>query len=232
LALPPTTPEDDSFIREVDEEYRRDQLTGFWIRYGRWLLIGVGLLLVAVAAVLWWRQEQIRQAGLLGEEYSQMLGSLETGNIEAAQPVLEKLVAEGDEGYRAVGLLTQAAIAASQADTVKAAGYYTEVANDAGLPQPFRDLATLRLAALKFDEWTPAEIIAKVRPLAVEGGPWFGTAGEMLAIAYMRDGKPQLAGPLFAAIASDNNAPASLRARASQIAASLGAEPDAKPKAK
>ena len=46
MALPPVT--DDAFIREVDEEVRRDQLSQLWRRYGRWTLIAVGLFLVAL----------------------------------------------------------------------------------------------------------------------------------------------------------------------------------------
>jgi hypothetical protein len=225
LALPPATPEEDVFIREVDEEYRRDRLNDLWKRYGRigLLVLGVGLLIFA--GILWWQQERVRSAGLLGEDYAQMLGKLERGDVEGAKPVLDKLVAEGNDGYRGIGLLTQAALAASEADAAKASALYAEVAADEGLPQPFRDLATLRLAALKFDEWTPKQVIEKVKPLAVEGGPWFPSAGEMLAIAYIRDGKPQLAGPLFAAIARDETAPTTLRGRASEMAASLGVDP-------
>src|SRR3546814_10602240 len=58
---------DEAFLREVDDELRRDQLAGWWRRWGRWLVVLVGLGLIALAAWLWWQEEQKRQAGLLGE---------------------------------------------------------------------------------------------------------------------------------------------------------------------
>jgi len=61
-------------------------------------------------------------------------------------------------------------------------------------------------------------------PLAVPGGPWLGSGGEMLAAAYMRDGKPQLAAPVWGMIAKDDRMPPSLRSRASQMAAMLGTD--------
>ena len=46
--------------------------------------------------------------------------------------------------------------------------------------------------------------------------PW------MVAIAYLRTNRPQDAGRIFAAIARDETAPASLRARAVRVAGGLG----------
>jgi hypothetical protein len=37
LAIKPA--DNESFYREVDEELRRDQLTGTWQRYGKWIIL-------------------------------------------------------------------------------------------------------------------------------------------------------------------------------------------------
>ena len=116
-------------------------------------------------------------------------------------------------------------LAARDADTKTAVALYGEVAADTSLPDPFRDLALLRQIMLQFDTLPPAQVIPRLKPLAQEGGPWFGTAGELLAIAYLRDGKPELAGPLFAALAKQDSVPAAIRGRAAQMASSLGLDP-------
>jgi hypothetical protein len=46
----------------------------------------------------------------------------------------------------------------------------------------------------------------------------------MTAIAYMKMRKPQLAGPIFAAIAKDKDVPRSLQTRAVQMAGLLGVD--------
>jgi hypothetical protein len=90
------------------------------------------------------------------------------------------------------------------------------------LPQPYRDAALIRQTALEFDQLQPQEIVARLQPLAKPGNPWFGSAGEMTAMALIKQGKKAEAGQLFAAIARDTNVPPSLRARSVQIAGTLG----------
>jgi hypothetical protein len=58
--------------------------------------------------------------------------------------------------------------------------------------------------------------------LAVPGHPWFGSAGELTALAYVKMGKDNLAGPIFAQIAKQERLPQTLRSRAQQMAGALG----------
>ena len=65
-------------------------------------------------------------------------------------------------------------------------------------------------------------MVDRLKPLATPGNPWFGSAGELVAMAYLKQGKKDLAGPLFAAIAKDEDVPQSLRSRTRQLAGLLG----------
>jgi len=75
---------------------------------------------------------------------------------------------------------------------------------------------------LEFDRLQPQEVIARLAPLAKPGEPWFGSAGEMTALALAKQGKRAEAGQLFATIAKDTTVPSSIRNRATQLAASFG----------
>ena len=66
-----------------------------------------------------------------------------------------------------------------------------------------------------------------MKPLAEPGNPWFGSAGEMTAMAMLKQGKKAEAGRMFAAIAADEQVPSSIRARAVQIAGTLGVDASA-----
>ncbi len=221
MALPPDQT-DDSFIREVDEEYRRDRLSQAWNKYGRWLMIGLGLFLIALAAGLWWHEESKRKAGILGEEYGQALEKVSATNVSGATPLLDKVSADGGQGYQTLVKLTYAAAAARVRDTAKASKLYGEVAADSGAAEPFRQLATLQDVTLRFDTMPIPDAIAKLKPLAAPGAPYAASAAELLAVAYIRQGKPALAAPLFGQIAKDPAAPPSIRGRASQMASMLG----------
>ena len=219
------TPVDNEvFYREVDEELRRDQLAEFGKRYGLAIIVGVILLIGAIGAGFYWVHHQNVLAGERGEVLTKALDDIQAGQIKEAQPVLDTLIAEGGDGYRAAALLTKADIAVQQGKDAEAAAGFKAVAEDTGLAQPYRDLALVRQTAVEFDTLAPDAVVARLKPLAVAGNPWFGSAGEMVAIAHMKQGKPQLAAPIFAALAKDQTVPQSIRARAIQMAAALGVD--------
>lgn len=213
---------DEAFLREVDDELRRDQMAGWWRRWGRVLVAAIGIGLVVLAGYLWWHEEQKRKAGTLGETLIQGFASADSGNDAKATAAFSELKLSGNTGYRAAAMLAEADLAVKKGDLKKAADAFGAVAADVKVPKVYRDLALVRQTALQFDSLKPAEVIARLKPLAIDGNPWFPAAGEMTAIAYLNDSKPDLAGPLFAAIARDAEAPPSVRSRAAQMASALG----------
>ena len=84
--------------------------------------------------------------------------------------------------------------------------------------------ALIREVAIRFDALPPQQVVDKLKPLSVPGNPWFGSAGELSGMALLKLGKPDLAGAMFVAVASDKDVPASLRTRMRQIAGQLGYE--------
>jgi len=220
LALTPKDTE--TFYREVDEELRRDQLTGFARRYGIALAVGLILILAATGGFLWWQNHKQAQAEQQAETLTAIFDDINAHKTQGVEARLDKLAAEGDDGYRAAALLTKADVALAAGKDAEAVKAFAAIAADEDLAKPYRDAALIRQTAVEFDKMPPDQVIARLKPLAVAGNPWFGSAGEMVAIAYLKQNKPQLAGPLFAAMAKDPNAPRSIRSRAQQMAGSLG----------
>ena len=219
MALTPT--ENEAFLREVDDNLRRDQMTGLAKKWGTVAAMVVGLLLLALAAFLWWRNHQVEQAGKDGEQLVQVLGAADVGSASPDDQRLADLAKSPRDGYRALARLTQASLIAKK-DVAGAAKAYQSIADDKDMPQAMRDLATVRAVSLQFDSIAPADVVSRLKPLAVASNPWFGSAGELTAMAYLKMNRKDLAGPLFAAIASDNDAPVGLRGRAAGMATALG----------
>jgi hypothetical protein len=222
--LASTPPTNEAFLREVDEELRKDQLQSFWKRWGRWLVGGVVLILAAWGGWIFWEHRQSEAAGLEGEKLSQAIDELQSGSQPAAEVKLKALTASNNEGYRASSKMAEASILMQKGDLAGAAKAFGEVAADASIAQPWRDLATIRQTAAQFDTMKPEDIVARLRPLAVRGQPWFGSAGEMVAAAYLKMNKPDLAGKLYADIGKDEGVPETIRSRAVQMAGSLGVD--------
>ena len=69
----------ETFIREVDENLRRDQAEAVFKRYGKWLIAAAVLLLVAVAVWLFWKNQQAEQAAANSEQFSAILTDVGAG---------------------------------------------------------------------------------------------------------------------------------------------------------
>jgi hypothetical protein len=216
LALKPV--DNETFYREVDEELRRDQMLGYWKRYGKLAIAGVVLLFLLLAAAIWWNNQRTLKAGARGEQLTGAFDDITSGKKAGAGTKLDALVASGSPGYKAAALFTKADLAIEANDLKTAAGLFGQVAGDGSLPQPYRDLATIRMTAIELDSLKPEAVVARLKPLAAAGSPWFGSAGEMVAISYMKLNKPQ------EAVAKDAKVPDSIRSRAAQMAGSLGVD--------
>jgi hypothetical protein len=219
VALTPQNSE--AFMREVNEAVRQDQLLTFWQRYGRVTLAAIILGLAAFGGWLYWQHHRKTQSEAVSEQMDAVLTTAMGGGTPDAKQ-LDALTSADQPGYRAAALLTKAGLAARKGDTKGAIAAYAAMAADSSLDQPYRDLALIRQTALEFDTLKPQQIVDRLKPLAVEGAPWFGSAGEMVALAYMKMGKPDLAGPMFAAMAKDTGVPDSIRSRARQMAGVMG----------
>lgn len=214
----------DILLREVDDAVRQDQMLHVARNYGKPIAAAVVAGLLGLAGFLYWQHYQREQSAALAERYTIAIDKLEAGQAEDARKDLATLAADSSGAAKGAAALTQAGILlgqGKQADAVKA---YAAAAVDTSLPQPFRDLALIRQMATAFETTPAAEVVAKLKPLAVPGNPWFGSAGELVGYAYLKQNKPQLAGPLFAAIAKDEKVPRTIRLRTRQLAAQLGVD--------
>lgn len=220
MALTPQNEE--AFFREVDEELRREQIGTFWRRYGRILVVAVVAALAAFGGWLWWQSEQEKAAGAASETMIGALDALGKGQDAEATRDLQALSAGKSAGYSAVSRLALAAQKVEKGDARAAAAAYSAIVRDQSVAQPFRDLALVRQTAVEFDSLTPQAVIDRLRPLAAAGNPWFGSAGEMTAMAWLKMGQKDKAGALFAQIAKDKDVPDTIRGRAVRIAGALG----------
>ena len=234
MALPPSDrpalakPDDkaaaqqDVFLREVDDALREDELKSILTRYGK--PIGGAILagLLGLAGYLWWDNSNKQAAGERSEQAIIALDKLEAGNAAAALADLEPLTKEGSDGNKAAAAMTRAAILVQQGKTEDGAKAFAAIAADTAVPQAYRDLATIREVSIRFDAMPPQQVIDRLKPLAVPGNAWFGSAGELVGMAYLKLGKPDQAGPLFAAIGKNTDVPQTLRSRMRQVAGQLG----------
>lgn len=218
------TAQQDVFMREVDEALRQDEMLGAFKRWSKPVGAAIAAGLLGLAGYLWWEHSQTQAAGERGEKLTIALDRVDEGKLGDADKQLQELGKDSSGGTRALALVMRANIALQQNRKDEALRLYNTVAADADAPKPLRDLATVRSVAANFDAMAPQQVVDKLKALAVPGNPWFGAAGEMTAMAYLKQNRNDLAGPLFAAISRDKQAPETLRARTRQMAGYLGVD--------
>jgi len=222
VALTPQSNE--TFLREVDEELRREEATALWRRWGKIIIAAIVIALVALGGWLWWNSHRADVAAEQGVKFNQAMDALAATQPAKAAPLLSELATSGTGGYAALAKFTQADVLLQKDDLKGAAKLFGEVAGDTGNAQPIRDLALVRQTIAEYDTLTPQAVIDRLRPLAVKGGAFYGSAGEMTAVAHLRMGRRDLAGRTFGDIAKDESVPESIRQRAVQMAGVLGVD--------
>lgn len=217
--------EDDVLIREIDEAVREDAVLEFMRKHGIKLLSAIVVGLAALGGYMLWDNAREAELERQSEALISALDYADQRDFKTAREKVAPLLAEDSSaGARAAARFVQAGAALEVGDTAKAATLYKAIAAAADTPPVLRDLARVREVSLNFDRMKPADVIAQLGNLAKPGSAFFGSAGELAAMAHMESGDNAAAGKLFAAIAKDEDQPESLRSRARQMAGLLGVD--------
>lgn len=216
--------EQDALLREVDDAVRQGDFESFMSQWGKPLLGIVVSGLAAFGGYLYWDHRQELAQEKDAEVLVAALDQIEAGNLQSGYDGLADLASDVDDGPSAAAAMLRAGIAAQQKRPDEAAKIFAAIAADKDAPPAFRELAKLREVAVRYDSMKSDEVVTALKPLALPGKPYFASAAEMLAHAYLDQGKKAEAGALLAQIAKDDTAPASLRSRSRQLAGVLGVD--------
>ena len=209
--------ESDSFIDEVSEELRRDRLYALMRRWG-WIPILVILLLVGGAAYFEWQRSSERAAAEARGDA--VLAALEAEEGEARRTALQDVEAEGD--FDAVLTILEAAEAQQADDPQAAAEMLLPVAEDQGVPQPWRDLAALKAVMMGPDAMEAAEREALLERLAAPGAPFAPLAREQQIYAMIDSGAREEALAEAQALSQEAGLTRGLQERLAQVIVALG----------
>ncbi|WP_379549714.1 tetratricopeptide repeat protein [Qipengyuania sp. DGS5-3] len=216
--------EEEALLREVDEAVRQGDLQSFADNYGKQTVAAIVLLLAAFGGFLFWQNQQDGAREVDSETLVGALDQVNAGNLQTGFDQLETLAGEDKGAASANAQMLRAGIASQEGRTDEAVAAFAELADNEKAPAELRDLARIREVAAGFDTMDPADVVAKLKPLAAPGNPFFGSAGELVAMAYLEQGNNDEAGALFAQIAKEESTPESLKSRARQMASLLGVD--------
>lgn len=208
---------DDSFIREVNEELRSDQMKAVWKRFGRIIVALAILIVVGTAAYRGYEYWADSRASRSGDQFLAALQLADQDKLDEAKKALADLEANGSGSYPILSKMRAASLMAQQGDKKGAIDAFTAIGNDEAVPEAIRSAAKLRAGWLLVETGTYDQVSAEVEVLAVAGNAFRHSARELLGLAAFKAGDYAKAKEWFDAIENDNETPANVANRAKML---------------
>nr|CAD6409838.1 membrane protein [Rhizobium sp. Q54] len=206
--------DNDSFIREVNEELRSDQFRTAWSRYGK-IAIGAAVVIVlATAGYRGYEYWQEHNASQSGDRFLAALNLASEGKHDEALAAFQALEADGSGAYPVLAQMRAAAVLAERDDVAGAVQAFKAVAAEGSAPEAMRDVARLRAAWLLIDTGTYEEVSAEAEVLTGGNHALRNSAREALGLAAYKADDMARAKQWFQAIADDATAPRNVASRA------------------
>ncbi|MBT3070556.1 tetratricopeptide repeat protein [Rhodomicrobium sp. Az07] len=218
---------DESFIREVNEEHRRQQAALFFKKYGIYLGVAALVIAAGIGGYKWDQARRAADAARGGDALVTAITLHEDGKAAEAEKALADLAGSGPGNYRVLARLHAAAESLAQKKYEQAAEDYRGVASDDNAPATLRDFARVQIAALSVDKESYESLSQTLAPYRSGTSEWRFAAKDVLGIAAFKEGKREEAERIFGEIASDGAAPAGMRQRAQIMLALLFDQPKA-----
>jgi hypothetical protein len=208
---------DDSFVREVNEELRQDQMKALWRRYGLLAIAAVVLIIAGTAGYVGWNYWSEQQANRSGDQFSQALQLANQGRTDEALQALRQLEADGFGAYPVLARMRAATVMAEAGDFEEAIAAFDAVAADSSVPGSIRDMARLRAALLLVDHGSYDDVASRAEPLSDDANELRHSAREAMALAAWGEQDYENALRLFELIVEDPAAPTNTRQRAEMM---------------
>ncbi len=215
---------DDSLIREVEEELRRERMQDLWNRYGTYFLVAAIALLAAVAGFNWYKQSRSAAATAAGAQFDKALVLVEQSKTAEAIAAFSEIAKSGPAGYAALARLQMAAAYVKSGDKAKAIETLEALAGSSSADPTLKSLASLQLATLKVGDGAFTEVENRLNDLAADTSPWKSNARELIAVAALKAGKVDTARAALEQVLADPGAPAGVRNRAQVLLSGIVAK--------
>lgn len=213
---------DDSqaFIREIEQEVRREKLGKMWNQYGVLALGVVSVLVLLIGGWQWYTAYQKDRAQTAGGQYIEAVNALEGDKKADGLAALEQIIKEATPAYATLAKLRLAAEKREAGGAGQALTLYSAVADDSSVDRLLSSFASLQIASLKVDGGSWTEVQNRLNSLADDSSPWRHSARELLGVAAYKHQEWSEAKQAFTSILGDQSAPDALKQRA-QIALAL-----------
>ena len=202
------------FMREVQEEMRKERLSRVWEQYGVYIAAAAGLLVVAVGGYKFAEYRNLSASETAGREFEAAAQLASQGKAQEAHTAFETMIKSAPSGYGTLARLRNAGAFAAEGKRDEAVAAYDGVQKDSGADPLLRDYAAIQAALLRVDAAGWTEMQNRLKDLANDTNAWRAPARELLGLAAMKGGQQDDARKAFEQILADSAAPQATAERA------------------
>lgn len=218
------THETESFVQEVDQRLREDQLLSGVRRFGPWLAGAFVVFLIALFGWQVWTDYQRSQAQAQSDEFAAAQELARSGNLDGAKTEFARLSSEGPRVYRAMARMEHATVLESQGDLEGALAEFDAAAQASSDPI-MRETAQLRAAYIAAETQDFEALQTRLRPLTESNSRISYLAKELLAIEAWEAGHNDIARDTLENLSLAFDAPEGVRQRAQVALSVIGPAP-------
>jgi len=208
----------EAFIKEVEDELRREQLEKLWEQYGVYAIAVAALIVVGVGGWRFMETRRVSAAGEVGAAYSDATRLMEQQKTDEAIKAYEALSKTSHAGYAVLAKLRVAGEMGRKGRTKEAIALFDQIAADP-TDRMLASFASLQSAMLMVDTASWTEVETRLKPVVEGTSPWRHSARETLALAAMRAGRTNDARRNLERVIADQTAPPALIERARTLMA-------------
>lgn len=192
----------DTLLREVDEELRRDRMRKLWRQTAPFIIgaaVAVVLLVAGYEGWNWWTESNSSRSS---DQFYTATGLADGTDLEAAQKALDEVEAQGSGAYPALAQFREASLLAQQGKIDEAVAAYDSLATTQTSTH-LREVALVMAGHLLVDSGDVAAVEQRVGGSLVPESPMRNAAREVLGLAQYKAGQFDAAMATFQSILDD-----------------------------
>ena len=202
----------DTLIREVDEELRRDRMRKLWRQGGPWVIAAAVAVVLVVAGYEGWTWWQKTQSARSSDQFYAAAKIADGTDFDAAKKALDDVIAQGSGGYPMLAQFREASLLAQSGKTDEAVAAYDALSTSLNNTH-LRELALVLAGNLLVDKGDVAAVEQRVGGSMTPASPMRNAAREVMGLVQYKAGKLDDAMKNFQAIIDDPLATRDLQSR-------------------
>ncbi len=199
-------------FHEVDEDVRRDKAENLWRRYQTPIYVVAFLIVAATGAWSYYQDKRQKEAEGANARFEAAAALINEGKVAEGAAAFDALAKDGPKGYAA---LARIRAAEARTDRAQALSELNAIAEDKNVDRLTQEVAMLRAALLVLEEGDRVKMERALGPLMTSGGAFRFSAQEWNGLDALANDDYDEAERVFDVLMSDNDAPQSMRQRAS-----------------